>query len=205
MEFLKHYKTVLIIGSRGFVGLALSDFLSSRNYRVKEFKGDIRNIEDEKQFEDCDFVIHLASKSDKNDSSLFETNLIGTFNIIHACRKYNCKLIYLSSTQATIKKNKYGISKALAEQLIEEYTRHGLRAVTVRSCALYNSSGKDFLGNTAPIHDGEWYPLSKLNELIEKILRKDTFYRYKVYKTRSVAHIRAFITRYITILKRLYG
>ena len=163
---------ILITGGRGFIGSALSSYLDAKNYEIREFNGEIRDIGAmEPYFGDIKYVIHLAAKTFKNSQNrepgdYFDVNLFGTLNVIRLCLKYDCKLIYFSSTEALIKRDDYGMSKALAEELIEYHAaKHNLKAVTIRPCGIYGPDDPD--NNRYIIRR---YPLAKLCQDVFSII-----------------------------------
>jgi nucleoside-diphosphate-sugar epimerase len=96
-------KRILVTGSNGFIGKRLIKQLDAAGFTVEEFdkdKGDISDF----QF-DCeplDNIVHLASRifvpaSWQDPKSFYQTNVIGTVNILDLCRKHKCPLTYISS------------------------------------------------------------------------------------------------------------
>ncbi|MFH1588338.1 MAG: NAD-dependent epimerase/dehydratase family protein [Candidatus Diapherotrites archaeon] len=95
-------KTVLVTGSRGFLGKKLVNKLNAKKYIVKEFDfdegQDIRNKEQIMQaVKGVHVVLHLAAILDENSKELFEVNVNGTRNVCEACEKEKAKLVFLSS------------------------------------------------------------------------------------------------------------
>ena len=80
------------------------------------------------------------------------TNLAGINNVLQLCKRAEARCVYLSTSEvygptcesmeeAAVPRpsNRYGLSKWLAEQLIEfEARTFGLRAVTLRPCMVYD-------------------------------------------------------------------
>ena len=209
-------KTVLITGSRGFVGSALADHLRSRGYRVKDCLVRLNHFNSLEQIFDSagpDIVVHLAAKVDKiraghEQDDFFEVNVMGTLNVIRLCLKHKAKLIYFSSALVRHSRNKYGnkygISKALAEDLVWSFTKNqGLKAITIRPCTIYKNVGGANINRfwkEEDISKGEWYSLERICVLVEKIIRNEDFEKYKIYKTRSITHYFNFLK---TIPKRI--
>jgi len=196
-------------------------YLASKGHKVIEATAPINNLKKaESFFINADYVIHLAAKVEevrkgREGDGFLEVNVLGTKNVIDLCLKHRCKLINFSSTLAVYKKNIYGVSKSLAEELIRSYVeqpyvgKQGLLASTVRLCAIYDSDRRDRLGNLVDISKGEWYPMEKLFKLVESIILKDEFKKgvYKVYQTKLPIHYLYFLKRVIRkicsiILKR---
>jgi nucleoside-diphosphate-sugar epimerase len=105
------------------------------------------------QFKGISVVVHLAAK----EEDCFETNVMGTFNVIKLCIENGCKLIYIGSIQTIYE---YGISKQIAENIVKLYTKQGLRAITIKACSLRDGT----LG---------LYQLSKVLKEIENVIKKD--------------------------------
>ena len=96
-------------------------------------------------------------------------------NVVKLCIEYGCKLINTSSITTN---TEYGISKVLSEEMVRLYVKHhGLRAVTIRPCIIYDEN----CDSRYP-YISKHYPLGKLVEDIENIIIHDNFRRYKVYK-----------------------
>jgi len=110
------YKTILITGGSGFIGLHLSRYLKKEYdvtaYDIKDpgdndiefILGDVNDKE--KLLQACqgiDVVIHLAAvvgvKNTEDDPvTTLNTNIIGTKNILEACAKNNVKKVILASS-----------------------------------------------------------------------------------------------------------
>ncbi len=108
---------VLVTGGGGFLGSAIVKLLEergdhvrsfSRSYYpdlasmgVEQFQGDIADKASvEKACKETDLVFHVAAKAGVwgDYSDYYRTNVIGTQNIIEACKKHNVsKLVYTSS------------------------------------------------------------------------------------------------------------
>ncbi len=124
---------ILITGSTGFVGKKLCSKI--KNY--KRFKGDIRDRENcFKQIEKAECVIHLAADLNEKSKKIWEANVKGTKNIVDACKKYNVKLMFLSTVGVSAKadlpiseKSKYAPeteyekSKTEAEKIVKKYKK----------------------------------------------------------------------------------
>ena len=164
-------KKILVLGSKGFIGSAVLSFLKERGHDVFGVTDDIRNKKKIKpHLWNVDFVVHAAgeSKDQNNEKLCFETNVIGTKNIIEACIENKCKLIHLSSTA---RKLAYGRSKQLSQQLVED--ARGLRAVILRLCPIVTLDD--------PLMEwGRRYPLEDLVRDIEKIILTHDFKGRKV-------------------------
>ncbi len=160
---------VLVTGGGGFVGLHLVKTLKERGYEVYSFSrnhhpeldamgvttraGNLRSDEDVlKASEGMDAIFHVASRVGmwgKYDD-FFQTNVIGTQNIIHACRKHGIeKLVYTSSPSVafgtedlknvdeshpypTEYLSPYGKTKGIAEQHVLKANDDILATVSIR-------------------------------------------------------------------------
>ncbi len=159
-------KSVLITGSRGFIGSHLKNTLEKRNYEVHELKGDIREISNYKN--SVDIIFHLAAITKsiefiENQSRCFDINISGTQAILNYCKKNNARLIFMS-TSAVYKspevdtlinedyplqpKNSYAISKYIAENLCKQYyDSFGFPITILRIFNLYGEGKKEpYLG-----------------------------------------------------------
>lgn len=109
---------ILLIGYTGFIGKVLNEQLkkNSLNYNIFYFDSKNHRIEDKSSLSNYDFlninhVFHLAGKSSVIESwssthDFFQTNVIGTINILEFCKRNKCNLTFLSSYL-------YGIPKSL--------------------------------------------------------------------------------------------
>ena len=152
---------ILITGGGGFLGKKLITKLNEYNYTLISLNskdGDINNKETFNSISKVDFVFHLAGKTfvpkswDQNDE-LFQTNIIGTRNVINYCKRVGAKLIMASSyiyghpeklpineNHPVDPNNPYSLSKWIAEQLIEfESKQDNLNAVILRIFNIYGN------------------------------------------------------------------
>lgn len=159
-------KTIAVTGAAGFIGrwvvaelldrghtvYGLDNFSNGSERNISEFRdverfhitdGDVRSRDDVQQlFEhDVDACIHLAAEIDVQESledpqSHFDSNLIGTQNVLEACREDNTRLglvgtcmVYdmvnseagISEDHPTKPASPYAGSKLAAEDLAEGY------------------------------------------------------------------------------------
>jgi dTDP-glucose 4,6-dehydratase len=126
--------------------------------RIKHVKGDIRDMElVEKLVLECDIVVHFAAES-HNDNSLNDpspfitTNIIGTFNILEAVRKYGKRLHHISTDEvfgdlplegtdkftaetAYNPSSPYSASKAGSDHLVRAWVRSFGIFATISNCS----------------------------------------------------------------------
>lgn len=135
-------KKILITGHEGFIGSHLIRTLN-KGYGVDAkiiLAGDIME-----PLPEADVYVHLAADpsvpySIKHPLDTFKTNVLGTLNVLEACRKYKGKLVFPSSSQASPEAlNPYGLHKHQCEQLIRLYSK--LYFVPYCILRLYNVFG----------------------------------------------------------------
>ena len=91
---------ILMTGSHGFVGTNLIEALESTCNIIRW------NAREDKPLPECDTVIHLAAQagvrySIDHPDVYIESNLIGFFNVLEACRNNPVEhLVYASSSSA---------------------------------------------------------------------------------------------------------
>ena len=168
-----------ITGGSGFIGTHIANVLKSK-YEVVIFdrlkpkiediefiEGNIIDDSIQKAFEDCDVVIHLAAavgvKITEEDPILtLNTNILGTKNVLEACKSNNVKKIILASSSEVygeplkipieesdpaIPITSYGISKIAAEEYVKAYAvSFGLKYTILRFFNVYGpGQSKDFV------------------------------------------------------------
>jgi len=169
-------KRISITGENGFVGRHLVNALKELNSEVmlpKDLNGnslDIRNKDliwgKIDQLGDIDMIYHLAAKTSVNSSyenphATYETNVLGTLNILEICRRNDIdKIIYASSyvygqpqylpvdeVHSTDPTNPYSRSKLIGEELCKSYhDDFGIKCVILRPFNIYGPGQRsDFL------------------------------------------------------------
>ncbi len=169
-------KRVIVTGGAGFIGSHLIEELHKRgdivanldiiyptNYHIPGWLGDcdIRNF-DAVRFYFAhfkpDYVIHCAAKariqpSLQNPVETYETNVIGTLNLLEASRIFGIKRfiysasssVYAGHTKLPLAENMeprplnpYAYSKLMGEMLVQQYVRNfGLKACSLRYFNVY--------------------------------------------------------------------
>ncbi len=159
---------ILITGASGFLGYKMYTLYKDKYEvygtdkvcEVKEFLEmditDAQNVNDVFEKIKPDVVIHTAALTnvdyceDHRDES-YKINVLGTKNIVDACKKYNAKLVHISTDAVfegevdTIYKegdirspiNHYAYTKIEAERMVEE---SGLNYIICRPTILYGYS-----------------------------------------------------------------
>jgi len=127
-----------------------------------------------------DVIYHLAVqclvKCNEDPKLGHETNDTGTFNVCLAAKKFNVKIVYISSSEVygtaksspmmeahpTEPQSIYGLTKLVGEQYVSMFNKyHGVPAVIIRP---FNSYG--------PNHRGDQYA-AVLTNFIKRVLRRE--------------------------------
>lgn len=140
--------TLLVTGSRGYIGSHLVPRLRKLSFDVVEFdkemdkEMDLRNtplLTQLMQNEKVQLVIHLAaqsiiSHSVKNPAETYETNVIGSFSLLTAMQKACVKkFIFASSASASDPQSPYAHSKAFLESaLLFYHEAYQLSSISLR-------------------------------------------------------------------------
>jgi len=118
---------ILVTGGAGFIGSNLVDYLLAKNHDIIVIDnlstGRIQNISHiidkiifleqdisikgnwQKDIKDVDYVIHLAALADivpsiENPDNYFESNVVGTMNVLELARNHNVKKIIYSASSS---------------------------------------------------------------------------------------------------------
>jgi len=84
---MRQHQTILVTGANGFIGLATAAALRRRKYEVREFVGDVRDLQDwERQLSRGVVVMHLAGVRTETDLD-FAVNTVGMQNLFMAAAK----------------------------------------------------------------------------------------------------------------------
>jgi UDP-glucose 4-epimerase len=148
---------ILVTGATGFLGRHLVVALESQGYTVRQHSSADGDIAREPlSMEGVSRIFHLAAKSFVPDSWLnpqafYETNVMGTVNVLEHCRHNQAALTFISSyvygqpqrlpiaeTHPLAAANPYAHTKILAEDTARFYEeRFGLDLVIVRPFNIY--------------------------------------------------------------------
>ncbi len=118
-------KTILITGSKGFIGSNLVQALSRKEeYKIVTFTKENSLKDLERLLEDADFVYHLAAVNRTNDERDFERVNVGlTKSIVNILTKMNKKTKILMTSSIQVKySTPYGKSKKAAEDILKNYS-----------------------------------------------------------------------------------
>jgi UDP-glucose 4-epimerase len=143
---------IIIFGNLGFVGMATQKLLEENGHQVIGY--DLMSGQDIRDKEQIDKVIQetkpdrallLAAiarfaEADRYPLLAYETNVIGTKNVVEICEKYHIPLVYSSTGSAIMPLDKYeppyketipacgnsiyGCTKALGEYCVAKHTPH---------------------------------------------------------------------------------
>jgi UDP-glucose 4-epimerase len=161
---------VVVVGGSGFFGSHLADTLMDKNYAVTLYDLQpscwlragqdmiIGDIKDEalltKVIAGADYVYHLAGIADigraaANPKETVESNIIGSTNVLEACRKSQVKRILFASTIYVYSRQGsfYRVSKQAVEHLIDAYNEiFGLEYTILRFGSLYGPRAQEWNG-----------------------------------------------------------
>lgn len=169
-------KRISITGENGFVGRHLVNSLKelgSSIISLKDPQGNRPDIRKKELFEgrmdelkDIDLIYHLAARTSINSSyenpiETYETNVLGTLNVLELCRVCDIdKIVYASSyvygtphylpideRHITDPSNPYSRSKLIGEELCRSYHHDfGIKCIILRPFNIYGpGQGPDFL------------------------------------------------------------
>ncbi|MGZ4883039.1 MAG: NAD-dependent epimerase/dehydratase family protein [Halobacteriota archaeon] len=161
-----------ITGAHGFLGSHLWADLRRRTCDVKVFERGVHDLADVasmKDFvEDLDVIFHLAGLTSSStiqvsNEELIAVNALGTFHLLEAIRRYakndvrvvlasslhvygaTDTLRYLNESETPMPKTTYGLSKLLAEEMINFYgNQYGIKGLTFRFANIYGPRNKPY-------------------------------------------------------------
>jgi UDP-glucose 4-epimerase len=155
----------LVTGGAGFIGSHLVDTLINEGHDVYIidnllsgfekninknaifYNADIRKLSNiNNYFNNMDGVFHLAAIARtpwciNNPILAYETNVMGTLNVLEACRQHNVKRVVMTSSNVVYAFNTpYKSSKEALETLAKVYTdMYGLSIICLRNSNVYGS------------------------------------------------------------------
>jgi nucleoside-diphosphate-sugar epimerase len=146
-------KSVLVLGSRGYIGKNLISYLNKAdknlNLLYDKKKTDLSISSNWREFKKTDCLILLSSISNLNKfntdiSKNYSINLQITLNAISYCLKYNSKLIFISSASTQLLNNNYAISKFISEIICKYYSKSNLNYNILRVFNVYGDNQSIF-------------------------------------------------------------
>ena len=133
---------------------------------VEYYYGDLADMASmEGAFDGIDVVIHMGAEcSSKEPKTFYQTNVIGTQNIVDLCKKYSIKkLIYLSSVVVVFGEecngDPYCQTKKEAERIV---LNAGLSSIILRPTSIYASGDR----MTLPVRIVRYFPLILLPDFL---------------------------------------
>lgn len=137
--------TVLITGSRGFLGKHLTILLKKRHYNVLSYDVDNSEEDLEASIKQSDWIVHLAgAMRPKETNDFYVTNCDLTQHVVDIIKKTNSKasVIFTSSIQSKLN-NDYGISKLTAEKILYKLeSENGNKVIIFRLTNVFGKWGR---------------------------------------------------------------
>jgi nucleoside-diphosphate-sugar epimerase len=188
---------IIITGATGFIGRNLSESLHKEGMKViaigrSEYVGKalretgiefmLAKIEDQSQiiktFCPADYVIHCAGRAGDwwKYQDFYETNVVGTRNVIDACKKNDIKkIIYISTSSVYLsgkdryniletdplptKQFNYGKTKLMAERELLKLGKEGFKAIILRPRAVYGKYDQNIVSRFVRLSEKKNLPL----------------------------------------------
>jgi len=144
---------ILLVGGTGFIGRELykalkdkHDVTASAHARVpNRMRWTYMDIT-QRQAVDVsgfDLVYHLAAyglppkNRETNLRLLYQTNVLGTINVMEECLRRKVRCVLVSSYSAKYLDSNYSVSKRAQEQIAKNFIKRGLDCIIVRLSSLY--------------------------------------------------------------------
>ena len=188
---------IIITGATGFIGRNLAESLHKEGMKViaigrSEFVGKalqesgiefmLAKIEVQSQvnktFCPADYVIHCAGRAGDwwKYQDFYETNVIGTRNVINACKRNDIKkVIYISTSSVYLngqdrynileteplpkKQFNYGKTKLVAENELLELEKQGFKTIILRPRAVYGKYDQNIVSRFLRLSEKKNLPL----------------------------------------------
>ena len=194
-------KRILITGGTGSFGNAvLNKYLKNKKYgkifilsrdeakqhymkqkyqsnKIEFIIADVRDFERLKEkIVNVDVVFHAAAlkhvpSNEFNPTEAIKTNIIGTQNVINACRYNNIKkLILLSTDKAVYPINTMGLTKAIVEKLMQSRYENSKTSISVVGMKCLNSRGSVVETFLKQLVDGKCKSLTLTDERMTRFL-----------------------------------
>lgn len=199
---------VFLTGATGYIGHQLAIKLANNNYEVNAL---VRDLESDKipkhknitlykgnicEYEslhdaivDCDYVFHTAAFTDLKCNKIddfYETNVVGTTNVLKASLEENVKKVIYTSTLSVFGpslyhvpitedqpriasySNDYELTKSMSEEVVSDYVKKGLSCTILNVTRVYGPGLKTYSNGvntiiTKIIKDKALYVPSKLD------------------------------------------
>jgi nucleoside-diphosphate-sugar epimerase len=175
---------VLLTGATGYVGHQLALKLASQNFevhalvrdldsdkiprhkKIRPFKGNICEYESvQNAIRNCDYVFHAAAFTDLKYNKIdkfYNTNVIGTKNVLEASLEEKVKKVVYTSTLSTFGpalfhvpitetqprivsySNDYELTKSMSEEVVSEYVKKGLSCTILSLTRVYGPGLKTY-------------------------------------------------------------
>ncbi len=132
-------KSVLILGSRGFIGKNLVKFIENKKDIKLHFdqkKIDLTKYKNWKNLHITKYLILLSSISNekkfkKKIEKSYDINLKIILNAIQFCLENKTKLIFISSASSSLINSNYGISKLISELICHHFNKNSNLKYTI--------------------------------------------------------------------------
>jgi nucleoside-diphosphate-sugar epimerase len=137
-----------------------------KHKNIIPFKGDVCEFETVRNaVKNCDYVFHTAAFTDLKCNKIdkfYNTNVVGTKNVLEASLEENIKKVVYTSTLSTFGpalykvpitedqpriasySNDYELTKSMAEEIVSEYVRKGLSCTILSLTRVYGPGLKTY-------------------------------------------------------------